>query len=403
LAYYKNIPIAHSQNIPIATSTQCYDGFVGGYVRRRRYSRAEQIEKLAVEKHRKNGKGITFNDLLHAGLASNKRQSQITLKHYHNKDILFTISLHKPQQYYPTCIKSEVLKSKISKNIPIGVTGVGRYSSSSSSSNSIVFSCSSSNGKSLNNDNTYSIQDLLANQSLEGHVLPLLPSSPSFIHKMQFKLRITPECYSELKLPVGRENKGKEYVEMIGNVRVCYRFYSKGTVMVFTESSNNPFKLEDEIDRSRIIAFFGQIRDRLITFLMDRHERIVPDIMEWELTGFDINKDVRVSDWFHWNGSKTQVKHLDHLFRIYIKSKGKDTVCRVEESVTPNGSKGASAIDTINNIINPNHRMENLLVCIHKKIDDIHSALTENNNKKTINPSSHDNDNATTVHVGGKN
>ncbi|MFL6366674.1 MAG: hypothetical protein ACJ719_15920, partial [Nitrososphaeraceae archaeon] len=157
--------------------------------------------------------------------------------------------------------------------------------------------------------------------------------------------------------------------------------------MVFTESSNNPFKLEDEIDRSRIIAFFGQIRDRLITFLMDRHERIVPDILEWELTGFDINKDVRVSDWFHWNSSKTQVKHLDHLFRIYIKSKGKDSVCRVEESVTPNGGdgKGASAIDTINNVFNPNQRIENLLVGIQNKIDDIHSALTENNNKKTIN------------------
>jgi hypothetical protein len=94
---------------------------------------------------------------------------------------------------------------------------------------------------------------------------------------------------------------------------------------------------------------------------------------------------------------------LDHLFRIYIKYKGKDSVCRVEESVTPNGSKGASAIDTINDVFNPNLRIENLLVGIQNKIDDIHSALTENNNKKTINPSSHDNDNATTVHVGGKN
>ena len=70
---------------------------------------------------------------------------------------------------------------------------------------------------------------------------------------------------------MGRRNKGKEHAETIGKVRVSYCFYSNGTVMVFTESSNNPFKLEDEVDRSRIIAFFGQVRDRLITLLMDTH------------------------------------------------------------------------------------------------------------------------------------
>src|SRR5262249_19032624 len=34
-------------------------------------------------------------------------------------------------------------------------------------------------------------------------------------------------------------------------------------------------------------------------------------------------------------GIKVQVKHFDQLFRIYIKSIGKDTVCRVEESINP--------------------------------------------------------------------
>ncbi len=54
---------------------------------------------------------------------------------------------------------------------------------------------------------------------------------------------------------------------------------------------------------------------------MDIHERIVPDIMDWELTEFDLNKDVKVSDWFQCIGFKIQVKHLDHLFRIYIKER----------------------------------------------------------------------------------
>ena len=68
---------------------------------------------------------MTFNDLLSTGLASHKEQAQITLKHCLEKQILFTISNHKPQQYYPTCLRAEILKDKISKNIPIGVTEVG--------------------------------------------------------------------------------------------------------------------------------------------------------------------------------------------------------------------------------------------------------------------------------------
>jgi hypothetical protein len=31
----------------------------------------------------------------------------------------------------------------------------------------------------------------------------------------------------------------------------------------------------------------------------------------------DINKDIEVSDLFHFSAIKIQVKHLDHLFRIY--------------------------------------------------------------------------------------
>jgi hypothetical protein len=118
------------------------------------------------------------------------------------------------------------------------------------------------------------------------------------------------------------------------------------------------------------MAFFGQVRDRLIILLMDRHERIVPDIMEWQLTQFDVNRDVKVSDWLQFTGLKIQVKHLDHLFRIYIKSVGKHTVCRVEESVS---STEVSAIQTINNIFNPCERIENQIKDLDKKLDKIFS------------------------------
>jgi hypothetical protein len=51
----------------------------------------------------------------------------------------------------------------------------------------------------------------------------------------------------------------------------------------------------------------------LISILMDSHERIVPNVMEWELTECDINKDVKVTGSFHYTGLKIQVKHMDHL------------------------------------------------------------------------------------------
>ena len=116
------------------------------------------------------------------------------------------------------------------------------------------------------------------------------------------------------------------------------------------------------------MAFFGQVRDRLILFLMDKHERVVPDVMQWDLTQFDINKDVKVSDWMQVTGIKVQIKHLDHLFRIYVKSMEKDTVCRVEES-TSNNKPNNSILDTINKIFNPTERLEKICSDIIKKQD----------------------------------
>jgi tRNA A37 threonylcarbamoyladenosine dehydratase len=46
-----------------------------------------------------------------------------------------------------------------------------------------------------------------------------------------------------------------------------------------------------------------------------------------------------------------QVKHFNHLFRIYIKSIGKHKVCRVEESFHPASKK--CAIEAISDIFNP--------------------------------------------------
>jgi hypothetical protein len=310
---------------------------------KRRYTKHQVIDKLAIDKYNGTGKGISFNDLVLSGLARHKRQAQETLKHFRQKKILFTIENHKPQQYYPICLKSEIIKTRFSKNARLRVTGVpclqGSYPST---------------------------EDVIVTQTLEGYVLPLLHDMPLNIHKLHLMTRITSDYYHEIALTSSRWNSAKEHQEIVGTAFVKYIFYANGAVMVFIESSNNPFKFENYDDLGNLIAFLGQVRDRLIVFLQDRHERIVSEIKCWELKQCDINRDVRVSDWLQLTGLKIQLKHAFHLFRVYIKSKGKDTVCRVEESI--NFTNKRSVVEAINAIFNPTERLEKQILELDKKL-----------------------------------
>ena len=95
-------------------------------VRRRRYVRADEVENLACNKYKENGRGITIDDLLTNGLALHKKQAQTNLKYCLRRGILFTVYNCKPQQYYPSCLRSEIMKAKTSKNIPIYPTGANK-------------------------------------------------------------------------------------------------------------------------------------------------------------------------------------------------------------------------------------------------------------------------------------
>ena len=116
--------------------------------------------------------------------------------------------------------------------------------------------------------------------------------------------------------------------------------------MVYVACSKNPFKLEDETDLVTLYSFLGQVRDRLLYFVADPHERIVPPLAEWILTGCDINKDVAVTDMFQLSAPNIQLKEASRVFRLYIKSLGDKAVCRVEESLEM-GSTIVDALDTI--------------------------------------------------------
>ena len=62
---------------------------------------------------------------------------------------------------------------------------------------------------------------------------------------------------------------------------------------------------------------------------------------------------------------KIQVKHLDHFFRIYIRSLGKDIVCRVEENKRPM----KPPIEFINECFNPTEKLEKMLADFINRVE----------------------------------
>ena len=236
----------------------------------RKYKTKDIVEKIAIEKYQKNGLGITIEDV-ERNFYVNKAKAQRTLKHFHDRKVLFTandlilegITVLKntsPQQYFPTCIKAVIIEGFSKReSVLVDPTGVDLLAPPPSSSKST--------------SSPFEVD--IVNQTLEGYVLPLLPQVPIFLHNFHFKIRFDPECFADLELPYYDKNNGKRHSENIRTSHLDYVLYPNGTVDIHVRCSNNPFKLETEIDRSMIIAFFGQIRDRLIILLRDERERIV--------------------------------------------------------------------------------------------------------------------------------
>jgi hypothetical protein len=344
----KKAPLGQRSNAPLEILMHCSTVHDVG---KRRYTKVQEVDTLAIEKYKKNGKGITSQDLMPLGLAKHKSQAQNTIKRCLARKILFTIEKHKPQEYFPSSLKAEIFKARLSKNARIGVTDIPHIQGTSTSSS-----------------------DAIITQTLEGYILPILRDIPLEIHKIQLKLKLNPEYYNEISHLAHSVNKGKELQEIIASVLIRYIFYPNGKVMVFVACSNTPFKLQSNNDLDRLIAFLGAVRDRRVVFLHDRHERAVPDIMRWYLTECEINKDVKVSGWLQFTGLNIQVKHAFHLFRLYIKAKGADTLCRIEESIT---HKNKPVLDAINDIFNPNERLEKQIQELSKQFHNFDRRVDE--------------------------
>ncbi|MFY9794137.1 MAG: hypothetical protein WAJ93_00450, partial [Candidatus Nitrosopolaris sp.] len=250
----------------------------------------------------------------------NKAKAQRTLKYFHEGKVLFTandliiegISIlqnKSPQQYFPTCIKAEIIEC-LSKRKSVLVKPTEVMSSKAP----------------LSNLDQHKAQNLLDILFLAGH-------SPLYIHKLQLQLSLESRYYTDIQKDCSKYNKAKQHEEKIGTAIVKYLVYPNGKTMVFVACSNNPFKLEDESDESILYSFLGQVRDRLLYLVTDPHERIVPPITKWVLTGCDINKDITVSDTLQLSAINIQLKDANRVFRLYIKSVGDKAVYRVEESV----------------------------------------------------------------------
>ena len=266
LSTIKSVPLICDQSVPHIESAHNNSPI--------QYISKEQITQLAIDKYRASGNGIKFNDVRDA-FNIKKEKARHSLKYFHRRTVLFTakdlvsqgiylIKNKNPQQYYPTCIKAEILENKKKQSVHVDPTGV-------SSAFLPVKSCASPLSQCF---------QYIAIQTLEGYVLPLLSEAPLFIHNMHFKTKIPSDYYEVLKLPCHKRNNGKYRQEIIGRTLVEYIIYKSGTVDIHTTCSNNPYKLETEEDRFRIIEFFGQIRAGLIALVYDKHERIVLDVLE---------------------------------------------------------------------------------------------------------------------------
>jgi hypothetical protein len=353
----KNIPLKNNKFVPLVSRAH--------RLIPRSYISSDQITDIAIKEYEVHKKGLIYRDLIEKGLAKNKRQAQRILKHHRRKETLFTISDKRPQIYYPICLRSEIHKN-ILKNTPVNPLGVSPLVTTRPP----LFPPS---GGIKSKHPLSQCFEYMADYTLEGYVLPLLSEAPLLVHNLHFKTKIIPECYSELNLSCYKKNGGKQHEEIIGKTKITYVLYSSGTVVIHTTCSNYPFRVDMEEDRLKLIGYFGQIRAGLINLLNDRHERIVPDISEWEVTECDFNKDIKVGDFLHMTALKIRIKHLDHLLGIYVKAMGQSTVFRVEETKRPS----IRVTEFITDTFNPTERLWSEMADQRRQINEIYHIVSK--------------------------
>jgi hypothetical protein len=299
----------------------------------------KELEKIAIEIYKENGKGITFRDLIDKfGISKKKAQRKLknACMEYRSKNgkkrsILFRLDDErtKPQQYFPTCIKQNIIEDRIIRqNRLIQPTGVTLYQS-------------------------LYLEKLKARYISE--LLNILQNQPVSIHKLSLKLHINKTYYDEINLIVTKGNKSKVHEEKIGLRNIRYEIYPEGTIMVYISCSNFPFKLQVEEDVSSFFAFLGQVKDRLVHFLSDFSEQAISSVMNWILIQCDVNQDIGINIVEQLSIPDLQLRVYDRIFRLYVKNIEGSSYYRVEESKQVNQSLRFAIHELMNMYNNTNN------------------------------------------------
>jgi hypothetical protein len=296
-----NVPLDPRNDVPLDLVVQKH---YTGAKPKRRHSKYLAIQALAEQVFRKTGRSITYNHLLYSRFARSKPEAQLLLKRSRMGGFLFTFKNRRPQQYYPSNRKSEVMKYLLSENAPIDPTGVDLK--------------------------LEGLRQEVRFQTLIEYVLPMLPEAPLGVHNLHLYFSTKPNLYGEVSLAPSLRNRGKRSQQRIGHTMVTCIFYPNGTVDVQIACSNKPFRFESSIDVSHLVAFLGEVRAFVCTVLSDSHGRTIPVVLDWMLAECDINKDIAVSEAFQVASLKVQekirVRDFECMLRIYFKSIGPNTV-----------------------------------------------------------------------------
>jgi hypothetical protein len=334
-----NVPISSNRNVPIE--------LIDPLLPIRWNIKSKVVQDLAVEKFTKSKEGITFTDLRDK-FGISKPRAQRKLKSCYERKVLFAPARHKPQQYYPKCLKAEVYEYiTMKENVPVHPTGV--TSSKHPLSNALELQ---------------KAQNFL-------DILVRLPFVPIHIHKLQLMLSVGKEYYTVLEHDADPRNKAKRYEEHIGKTITQYIYSPNGTIEVSIACSDSPFKLETDDDVAILFSFFGQVRDRLLYHLSDPRERKVPPIIYWRLNQCDVNKDVEITEKMQFTLPDIQLRYADRVFRAYVKLLGENAVYRCEESL----KLDLALQDGLDYIRFPNKDLE-------QKVDRLIDLVKESNCKR---------------------
>ncbi len=115
-----------------------------------------------------------------------------------------------------------------------------------------------------------------------------------------------------------------------------YIFFHNGTVMIYLECSENPFRIYEEEDISIIIAFLGRVEQSQHDLLSDTRGIIVPPVSKWILTRCDVNKDIEIDGITQLALPAMQMPLVEKALRAYVKVIGDKAYLRTEKFLTPN-------------------------------------------------------------------